>query len=275
MATINFTVEDHSIRVDNLIELAQGSNNFDTCAFSFDSTWDGFTLYAVMYQNPKNVFKLPLDEANTRKIPVEVLQKDGWVYIGARGEKEDTDETIVTSIVVKLPVRKGAVNGNETGQEMLDQSQYEYLLGKVNELNEKCESLTKELEEDISQLSEEKVSNPITGEVGQILEIETVDENGKPKSYKAVDKPTGGDSTTGTDGKDGFSPIATVTQTDTGAFISIQDAEGTTTAEIFHGKNGEDGHTPVKGTDYYTTEDKNEMVNLVLDALPTWTGGSY
>ena len=128
---------------------------------------------------------------------------------------------------------------------------------------------------EVSKLSEDKVSNPSTGEVGQILEIETVDENGKPKTYKAVDKPTGGNSTTGTDGKDGFSPIATVTQTDTGAFISIQDAEGTTTAEIFHGKNGEDGHTPVKGTDYYTTEDKNEMVNLVLDALPTWTGGSY
>lgn len=155
MATINFTVEDHSIRVDNLIELAQGSNNFDTCAFSFDSTWDGFVLYAVMYQNPKNVFKLPLDAENTRKIPQEVLQKDGWVYIGARGEKEDTDETIATSMVVRLPVRKGAVNGNETGQEILNESQYEYLLGKVNELNEKCESLTKELEEDIGQLSEE------------------------------------------------------------------------------------------------------------------------
>lgn len=146
MATINFTVEDHSIRVDNLIELAQGSNNFDTCAFTFDSSWDGFTLYAVMYQNPKNVFKLPLDAENTRKIRQEVLQKDGWVYIGARGEKEDTDKTIATSMVVRLPVRKGAVNGNETGQEMLDQSQYEYLLGKVNELNEKCESLTKKVE---------------------------------------------------------------------------------------------------------------------------------
>ena len=143
MATINITVEDHSIRVDNLIELAQGSNNFDTCAFTFDSSWDGFTLYASMYQNPKNVFKLPLDESNTCKIPVNVLQKSGWLYIGARGEKDD--ETIGTSIVVKLPVRNGAVNGNETGQEMLDQSQYEYLLGKVNELNEKCESLTKEL----------------------------------------------------------------------------------------------------------------------------------
>lgn len=39
--------------------------------------------------------------------------------------------------------------------------------------------------------------------------------------------------------------------------------------------DGAAGHTPVKGTDYFTTEDKNEMVNLVLAALPTWTGGSY
>ena len=44
----------------------------------------------------------------------------------------------------------------------------------------------------ISSLSEEKVDNPPTGAVGQILEIETVDENGKPKTYKAVNKPIGG-----------------------------------------------------------------------------------
>lgn len=38
---------------------------------------------------------------------------------------------------------------------------------------------------------------------------------------------------------------------------------------------GEDGHTPVKGEDYWTEEDKTEIVNDVLAALPTWTGGSY
>ena len=30
------------------------------------------------------------------------------------------------------------------------------------------------------------------------------------------------------------------------------------------GTNGTDGYTPVKGTDYYTAADKEEMVNLVL-----------
>ena len=47
-----------------------------------------------------------------------------------------------------------------------------------------------ELKVDLSKLSEEKIDNPSTGSVGQILEIESVDEKGKPKTYKAVDKPT-------------------------------------------------------------------------------------
>lgn len=38
---------------------------------------------------------------------------------------------------------------------------------------------------------------------------------------------------------------------------------------------GNDGKTPEKGKDYYTEEEKTEMVNSVLAALPTWNGGSY
>ena len=41
------------------------------------------------------------------------------------------------------------------------------------------------------------------------------------------------------------------------------------------GAAGADGYTPVKGTDYWTEEDKAEIVDDVLAALPTWTGGSY
>lgn len=45
----------------------------------------------------------------------------------------------------------------------------------------------------------------------------------------------------GGEGQDGFSPIATVTQTSTGATISITDKVGTTTATITNGTNGQDG----------------------------------
>ena len=38
------------------------------------------------------------------------------------------------------------------------------------------------------------------------------------------------------------------------------------------GADGKDGYTPVKGTDYFTAEDKAEMVNAVIAALPVYTG---
>ena len=41
------------------------------------------------------------------------------------------------------------------------------------------------------------------------------------------------------------------------------------------GLKGDKGDTPVKGTDYWTSADKQEIVNDTLAALPTWTGGSY
>lgn len=41
------------------------------------------------------------------------------------------------------------------------------------------------------------------------------------------------------------------------------------------GQPGDPGSTPQKGTDYWTLADKAEMVDDVLAALPTWTGGSY
>lgn len=41
------------------------------------------------------------------------------------------------------------------------------------------------------------------------------------------------------------------------------------------GAKGADGKTPVKGTDYWTSADKAEIVNDTLAAMPKWTGGSY
>lgn len=41
------------------------------------------------------------------------------------------------------------------------------------------------------------------------------------------------------------------------------------------GETGPAGYTPVKGTDYWTADDRSSMVSDVLAALPTWNGGSY
>lgn len=41
------------------------------------------------------------------------------------------------------------------------------------------------------------------------------------------------------------------------------------------GLKGDKGDTPVKGTDYWTAADKQEIIDDTLAALPTWTGGAY
>jgi hypothetical protein len=35
---------------------------------------------------------------------------------------------------------------------------------------------------------------------------------------------------------------------------------------------GSDGHTPVKGVDYFTEQDKDELVTAVIAALPIYDG---
>ena len=60
-----------------------------------------------------------------------------------------------------------------------------------------------------------------------------------------------------------------VLQTDEGVLMTTKDKNGTTSAMI---SNGKDGHTPVKGQDYYTEADKKEMVNAVIAALPVYYG---
>ena len=69
----------------------------------------------------------------------------------------------------------------------------------------------------------------------------------------------GANGTNGTNGQDGFSPIATVTQTQSGATISITDKNGTTTANVTNGQDGEEyDDTEIRGL---IAEKQDELVS--------------
>ena len=72
---------------------------------------------------------------------------------------------------------------------------------------------------------------------------------------------------TTTSSADGGSNIITVTKTDntTSTFTVKNGSKGSTGAT---GATGPAGYTPVKGTDYWTTADRQQMVSDVLAALP-------
>ena len=90
-----------------------------------------------------------------------------------------------------------------------------------------------------------------------------------------------GGGTNGKDGKDGYSPTVNVTEIDNGHKVNITDKNGTKSFDVLNGKkgdkgdkgdtgsdgkdgsNGKDGYTPVKGTDYWTEDDKSAIVNEV------------
>lgn len=83
----------------------------------------------------------------------------------------------------------------------------------------------------------------------------------------------------GNNGADGFSPVATVTQTGSGAVISITDKSGTTTATVTNGKDGadgadgKDGYTPVKGVDYFTEVEVEEIAEIAAGLVDLPEGG--
>lgn len=80
----------------------------------------------------------------------------------------------------------------------------------------------------------------------------------------------------GQPGQDGVSPTASVTQTATGATVTVTDASGTTTANLTNGPTGPQGPQGPAGADYVlTAQDKEDIADIVLTELPTWTGGSY
>ena len=104
------------------------------------------------------------------------------------------------------------------------------------------------------------------------MEILKIKINGVWQTVPAIKGTDGNPGSKGDPGVDGFSPIAKVETITNGATITITDKNGTTTATILNGAKGDpgtNGTTPVKGVDYYTDADKQEMVQLVLAAIPS------
>lgn len=89
---------------------------------------------------------------------------------------------------------------------------------------------------------------------------------------------TGATGATGEAGADGVSPTVEITAIDGGNRVSITDADGSTSFDVMNGSDGAagadgaDGYTPVRGTDYWTEEDKAEIVAATVAALPVYGG---
>ena len=66
----------------------------------------------------------------------------------------------------------------------------------------------------------------------------------------------------------GFSPEVTIEKIEGGHKVSIEDINGTKSFDVMDGEPGKDGTTPVKGVDYYTPEEKQELIDSIIESMP-------
>ena len=162
------------------------------------------------------------------------------------------DMVAVRSHSITLPAGKDGQDGNDGQDGYTPQKNVDYFDG---------EDGTSVSVISVSESKEDDGNNIVTFSDGNTVTIK----NGKTGK-------DGKDGRDGNDGNDGVSPVVSVSAITGGHRISITDKNSTKTVDVLDGSNGT---TPVKGTDYWTSADKTEMVNSVLAALPTWKGGSY
>lgn len=72
-----------------------------------------------------------------------------------------------------------------------------------------------------------------------------------------------GDSVSISDASNGYYSIVKVTENESGVIFTIANQDGTTAAMVMHGRDGVDGTTPIKGVDYWTSEDEAEILQEV------------
>ncbi|MBR2715466.1 MAG: collagen-like protein, partial [Ruminococcus sp.] len=121
--------------------------------------------------------------------------------------------------------------------------------------------------DNINESADDDGNNIITFSDGNTLSIKNGSKGSQGEKGEKGDK---GD--TGAQGKDGSSASITVSETSTGYRLLVSNeggSGGANVSQVFlnHGEKGADGYTPIKGVDYYTEDEKAQLVNEVIDTM--------
>lgn len=104
MNEIRLRVTANKLETEIDVLTTSGSANFDECVFTFDSTWDDLTKFAVFTFNHNDMVKA--DIINNRcRIPVVCLKRDGMLRINVIGM--DYNDVIITTNSIGHKVEEG------------------------------------------------------------------------------------------------------------------------------------------------------------------------
>ena len=270
--------------------------NVSYCEFEFDEDITNDFVKEAYFTLDDKTYKQIINN-NRCDYPSEILDKSGVVMIGVVAYKviDELTEIRYNPSPAYFYTLIGSLKEAENTQPITpsEMEQYEQQLqdglAEIENLNITATRVSDGVEINIAdkqgQISTTKVNDGLSGSDGTDgigldynwngTSLGIKKENESSYEYVNLKGDTGA---SGRDGVDGVSPTITSSKSGTTTTITITDKSGTTTATIndgTNGTNGQDGYTPQRGVDYWTTSDiqaiQSYCDSLVLGAL----GGSY
>ncbi|MCM1237226.1 MAG: hypothetical protein NC489_44730 [Ruminococcus flavefaciens] len=184
MAKLQFKLDRQLLTLTNQDIIASGDSNFDSCIFTFDTSWDGFVKTAVFYQDKSNVQYMVLENDDTCMIPTAAMARAGRMYIGVFGIK---DTAVLTSSMTFIDIVEGAISGDTVSTEPTDDvflaiiAQYQRIAGLMVDHNQKaeklqtdCNALMQEVQNAVADQTE-KLQNAITEQNEKLQELGAFD----------------------------------------------------------------------------------------------------
>ena len=230
-----------------------GENKYETLRFTFDEFIDGFATLIVKKHDT---------QGNLQNYFINLTKEDESYTLEVQNSLLDVAEEITMQLIVEnenrlifktLPFKMEVLEAMEAEQEIPEQysTWNELLVQKFLQVDNKLAEVTA-LEEDL----EDKV------------------ESGYFKGDKGDTGDPGQDGEDGDDGKSAYEVWLDEGNvgTEEDFLESLKGENGVDGHDGVDGQDGQDGRTPVKGTDYWTTQDKQEIVTDVeTDLQPTIT----
>lgn len=287
---MKFLVKKQQIDCIERDKLADGQIAFVSFRFVFDNEWEG--LYKVVqFMQDENTYNISLGvDGYSCKMPSEL--QAGCAEMSLFGYVPD-DETALRATTAPIKLRIEQSGFSSSGSEVVPPTPdlYQQLIAKIDEkiasVHDGADGAsayeiavengyTGTEAEWLSSLKGEKGDageqgiQGIQGEKGDTGEQGLQGIQGE-KGEKGDTGAAGKDGMNGTDGRDGangFSPTVIVTETSTGATITITDKNGTTTATV---KNGTSSDSAIWG-DYTPGCEEGESAKYCTAKLVTVTG---
>ena len=258
MPTIHINVKNRVATANGDSHIINGNSDYNI-EFDFDAEWSDLNNKIGIFAYPdaaahKWAYQTVLFSGNTCAVPI--LRDIHCVYVGV------TAGNVRVTTPAKVQ-RRLSISDYADTEEPPSADIWGQILAKLDELQTEIDEIK------AGGVGGTDISLNMTGAtVGQTINVKTVDADGKPTAWEAVDMAAAGaDGVTPTIGENGNWYLG---ETDTG-----KPSRGDKGEQGSQGERGTDGKTPIKGTDYWTEADKAEIVQSVIEELPDGTEVLY